>query len=242
MAQKTNANNVYFIPIDQYLESRLSKKFQKKLDDHKEKALGHDIYEFNKNKYLTIFSNDRFETMPITYINGVDGIHAVRHKYRDAKGMAFIDIISSYTIIEDNPKGIIISSVSVPFYGRNFTIKEAKTIILSSGINIKLNNITSERILADHLNATSPFEEVSFKNSNFSINLNVDAENNLATVWTKIINYKQILESNIDPFRDSTNNGSNNLRIMEMLPLDYSILQLENANRIAGFLRRYNQI
>ncbi|MCL5424013.1 MAG: hypothetical protein M1385_02920 [Candidatus Marsarchaeota archaeon] len=49
-----------------------------------------------------------------------------------------------------------------------------------------------------------------------------------------------MLESNIDPFKDS--NGSNTLKVMEMLPIDYSILQLENVSRVTDILRRHGQV
>ncbi len=242
MTQKISVDTLQFIPVEQYLENRLSKKFQKKLNNHNEKAFGHDIYEFNKNKYLTIFSNERFETIPIIYVNGIDGIRSVRHKYTNADRMAFIDIVSSYTIVEDAPKGIILSSISVPFYNKNFMIKDVKNVIINSGINIRPNSITSERITLDGSNVTPFFGEISFKAGNISINVNFDAENKLATVWTKIINYTQMLESNIDPFKDSNADAPTNPKVMEMLPIDYSILQLENVSRVAGILRRHGQI
>ncbi|MCL5424014.1 MAG: hypothetical protein M1385_02925 [Candidatus Marsarchaeota archaeon] len=149
MTQKINVDKVPLIPVEEYLENRISKKFQKKLNNHNEKTFGHDIYEFNNSKYLTIFSNERFEIIPIICVNGTEGIRSVRHKYINSSGMAFIDIVSSYTIVEDTPKGIILSSVSVPFYNGNFMIKDAKNVIIESGINIKTNSITSERITLD---------------------------------------------------------------------------------------------
>ena len=171
------------MPVDAYIEKYLPKRNRTSfIQTGGKQNIGNEIYEHEGRRYLAIFSRERIETKPLFMVRNTPCIKLVNEH-------------ESYASLEMKPKPILIASASDIIDGRiSFEIRNIHEYMKRSELDPNKFKAKSYARVNDTIN-------VSFAATGLTLNFFLDSEKGVASVWSTLENYKEMMEVGVDPFR-----------------------------------------